>query len=162
MSEVPQTKAECEAVGGTWSEEDQTCTLTNNGTSGTQPGPTSDSALMRENAMMKAELQLRKKQLKQAVDVAIKVNEKQKAADEAEREMIITQIMVDSTGKFEKDELKAKSLSELRLIKTVIDKNNDETFASIAALDAENRNRKKTRFTVGAWDSKKQDWVGGM
>jgi len=161
MSEIPKTKAECEAAGGSWSDEDGVCTLTTNGTSG-KHSQNSDADVLRELAMTKAELTLRKKQLRQAVDVATKVNERQKAADEAEREMIITQILVDAQGKFEKDELKSKSLTDLRLIKTVIDKSMDQTFASIAALDVEERNRKKPRLTVGAWDSKTKNWVGGM
>ena len=121
-----------------------------------------DAELMRENESLRAKIELREKQLKQAIDIANKANAAQKAKEDAEKESLITQIVLDTNNKFTPEELKDKTLSELRLMKTVVDKSLDQTFASIAAYQADAERRKEPLLTVGAWDSKKKDWVGGV
>lgn len=160
MSEVPKTKAECEAAGGVWSEEEGVCTLTNSGTSGSN-SVIPDADLMRENEMLKAKITLREKQLKQAIDIANKANQQQKAKEDAEKQSLISRIVLDSNNKFTPENLKDKTLSELHLMKTVLDTSLDQTFTSIAAYQAEADSRKKPLLTAGAWDSKKKSWVGG-
>ena len=154
MAEELKTKEACEQAGGTWDPNDQKCIMPSN-------NPTGDKDLIRENEMLKAELTLRKDQLKQAISIANRANEQAQARDEAERQNIISRIVIDSNNKFKPEELKDKSLSELRLMQTVIDKSLDQTFASIAAYQADEQRRKKPLLTAGAWDSAKKQWVGG-
>ena len=115
-----------------------------------------DAALMQENEMLKAQLKVREDQLKQAIAIANKANDQQKARDEAEKADLINRIVVDTAGKITKDELADKPLRELVLIKTYTSKSLDSTFASIAALQAE-KDKAKT-FGIDYWDSKAQEW----
>ncbi len=159
MQEIPKTKAECEAAGGTWHEEDGTCTLTADGTNATQSVTPDVASLLRENERLKAQLDVRNKQIKQAIGVANRANDERKAREEAEKDRLIQSIQMD--GKFDKDELKKKSLDELNIMRMTLDKSLEKTFASVAAeLDAMNH-KKEPLLTAGAWDSKKKDWVGG-
>jgi LPS O-antigen subunit length determinant protein (WzzB/FepE family) len=120
-----------------------------------------DASLLRENEMLKAHVKLREDQLKQAIGIANKANSVQTARDEAEKADLIDRIVVDSNRKLTTDELAGKTLSELHLIKTVLSKSMDSTFASIAALQQEKDRKTQPHLTVGAWDAVNKTWIGG-
>lgn len=123
------------------------------------PPPADRAGLFRENEMLRTRLEVRERQLRQAVDIANRANEQSKAKDSAQKSMLVGSIQIDS--QFSKDELDKKSLSELQTIRLTLDKSMAKTFASVAAeIDAESR-RQKPHLTVGAWDSQKKQWVGG-
>lgn len=128
------------------------------------PAPTvqTDASLLRENEMLKAQVKLREEQLKQAIDIANKANDQAKAREAAEKQDLIDRIIVDSNGKMSTEELTGKSLSELQLIKTVLSKSLDHTFASIAALQSEKDKRTQPFLTVGYYDSATKTWKGGL
>lgn len=153
--EEPKTKEACEQAGGIWNDAKATCTMPHNELK-------TDADLVRENEMLKAKLTLREDQLKQAITIANKANEKAHAVDEAERESLISRIVIDSNNKFKPEELKDKTLAELRLMQTVLDKSLDHTFASIAAIQADEERRTKPFFTAGAWNPEKKKWEGGI
>lgn len=147
-----KTKEDCEAAGGTWDEAKQACMMP----------PQTDADVIRENEMLKARLKTREDQLRQAIDIANRANEQQKAREEAERQTLIDHIVIDTNGKYTKDELKNKPLGELQTIKTALDKSIEQSFMNIAAYQAEQDRKKKPHLTVGAYDSQKKEWVGGM
>ena len=118
--------------------------------------------LRRENEMLRAEVKVRTDQVRQATDIAVKANEIQKARDEAERQTLIDKIVVDTNQRFTADTLKDKTLKELQLMHTVVQTSMDHTFASVAALQAEQDQRKKPYLSVGAWDAANKKWVGGV
>lgn len=126
------------------------------------PTVQTDAQLLRENEMLKAQVKLREEQLKQAIDIANKANDQAKAREAAEKQDLIDRIIVDANGKMTQDELQGKSLSELQLVKTVLSKSLDHTFASIAALQAEKDKRTAPYLTAGAWDSQNKKWIGGF
>jgi hypothetical protein len=128
----------------------------------TGPPPVGDADLMRELEMTKAKLKLREDQLRQAIDIANTANERDKAKQAAEREYAITQIVMDSDGKWTRDELKDKNMRELNLIRTTQDKTLNHTFATVAALQAEVDRKKKTYLTAGYFDPATQTWKGGI
>ena len=110
-------------------------------------------------AMLKGRLEVRERQLKQAIDIANRANDKAKAEMHAQKDMLISSIQMDSN--FSKDDLSKKTLSELQVIRLTLDKSMAKTFASVAAeVDAAKR-RKKPHLTAGAWDREKKQWVGG-
>jgi hypothetical protein len=111
--------------------------------------PATDAELRRETERQKAEILKLKEQQRQAIDIANKALDEKKARDEAERQTLITEITVDSNQKWSLDELKDKSLTELNLIKTTLTKSMDQTFASIAAYDAEQKRKTTPQLTVG-------------
>jgi hypothetical protein len=112
--------------------------------------------LLRENEMLKAEVKVRTDQVRQATDIAIKANQAQEARDAAEKQNLIDKIVVDSNRKFTPEMLKDKSLKELQLMNTVIQTSYDHTFASVAALQAEQD--KKKHFGIDYWDRETQQW----
>jgi hypothetical protein len=124
------------------------------------PKGASDVDLMRQIEMKDAQIATREKQLKQAIDIANRANDERKAKDEAEKLKLIDSIMID--GKFGKDELTNKTLPELQIIRTTLDKSIEKTFASVAAEMDEAKRARTPLLTAGAWDSKKQSWVGGI
>ncbi|MFA5365919.1 MAG: hypothetical protein WC325_12120 [Candidatus Bathyarchaeia archaeon] len=121
-----------------------------------------DLDLLRKVERLEAQVKVREDQLKQAIDIANKANDQQKVRDEAEKIDLIERIVVDSNRKFTPSELADKSLRELNLIKLAIDKSLDATFASVAALQAEQNRKNQPLLTAGAWDNKSQSWVGGI
>jgi len=115
--------------------------------------------LIRETEMLRARIQVRERQLKQAIDIANKANDQNKAKDNAQKTMLVGSIQMDSH--FSKDELTKKSLNELQIIRLTLDKSMEKTFASVAAeIDAAGRKR-QPHLTAGAWDQEKKQWVGG-
>lgn len=147
------TEEACVAAGGEWNGATQLCTMPH-----TEELKT-DADLQREVEMLRARLQVREKQLSDAIGTANKANTKFQAEAKAQKEMLVNSIQMDSN--FSKDELEKKNLSELQIIRLTIDKSQVKAFASVAAeLDAANR-KKKPFLTAGAWDSQKKQWVGG-
>ena len=146
-----KTKEDCEAAGMKWNDESKTCTISS-----------SDTDLIRENEMLKARLKTREDQLRQAIEIANKANTSQQARSEAERQDLIDHIVIDTNGKYTKDELKDKPLKEIQLIKTALDKSLEHTFTNIAAFQAEQDRKKKPHLTIGAWDNEKKQWTGGV
>jgi hypothetical protein len=126
------------------------------------PEPKTDVELMQENEMLKARLSVRENQLRQAVDIANKANDQNKAKDSAQKEMLITSIQMDSH--FTKDELTQKSLMELQTMRLTLDKSMEKTFANVAAEidEAKHQRKRKSPATIGNWDSVKKEWIGGM
>ena len=145
-----KTQASCEEAGGTWDAETGTCKMPEK--------PMGDADLIRklmgENEMLKAQLKVRTDQVKQATNIAIKANDAQAARDAAERENLITQIVSDSNHRFTADQLKDKTLKELQLMNTVIQTSYDQTFASVAALQAEHDRKIKPQLTAGFYAGK--------
>lgn len=121
-----------------------------------------DAELLKEVEMLKIKNGKLEGMLKQAIDIANKANAERAAKDEAEKADLITCIIIDSDKKFTAEQLQTKSLSDLRLIKTVLDTRKEATFASVAALQAEQDKKHAPYLTVGAWDAKKQEWIGGL
>jgi hypothetical protein len=124
------------------------------------PKINTDADLMRENQMLRAEVEARKNQIKQATDLVTRVNQEKKAAEDAEKTRLIDTIMADSA--YSKDQLEAKDLKTLQEINTTLKLNNNKTFAAVAADLAEQESRKKVFLSAGAWDAQKQSWVGGI
>jgi hypothetical protein len=158
MSEELKTKEACEGAGGTWNEATSTCTMPHNELK-TDVKPQGDAALMRENEMLRARVELREKQLKQAIDIANRANDERKAKEEAEKQSLIQSIQMD--GKFDKDELEKKSLADLHTIRFTLDRSIEKTFVNVAAEIDEARRTRKPFLTAGAWDREKKQWVGG-
>ena len=114
--------------------------------------------LLRENEMLQAQVALREKQLRQAIDIANRANDERKAKETAQHTMLVNSIQMDSH--FTKDELAKKNLHELQTIRLTLDKSMEKTFAYVAAeIDAAKR-KKVPHLTAGAWDGEK--WVGGV
>jgi len=122
--------------------------------------PATDADLMRQVEMLKAQVETREKQLRQAIDIANRANDERKARDEAEKGKLLDSIIVDSH--FTKDELKDKSLSELQTMRITLDKSIEKTFASVAAEMDEAKRIKQPFLTAGAWDAQNKKWVGGL
>jgi LPS O-antigen subunit length determinant protein (WzzB/FepE family) len=127
---------------------------------GTDAKPATDYELMRENEMLKAQVKLREDQLRQAITIANKANDQQKARDEAEKQHLINSIIID--GKFDKESLTDKTLSELQLIRTTLDKSIEKTFANVAAEMDEAKRKKQPLLTVGYYDTASKTWKGGL
>ena len=121
-----------------------------------------DADLMRENELLKGQIKKKDEYLSQAIDIANKANNQAKARDDAEIADLIDKIKVDSNNRMNADTLKGKSLQDLRLIKTTLDVSREDTFASVAAVQAERDKRNAPLLTVGKWDSAKQQWIGGF
>jgi hypothetical protein len=119
-----------------------------------------DADLIRENAMLKAELEARKNQIKQATDLFNRLTAEKTATEEAEKQRLIDTIMQDST--YQKDQLIGKDMNTLREINTTLNLNNNKAFASVAADMAEQAHKAKVHLTVGAWDAQKKVWIGGL
>jgi hypothetical protein len=116
--------------------------------------------LLRENEMLKGQIAVREKQLRQAIEIANRANDERKAKDNAEKQRLISSIQMDS--KFSKEELNEKSLADLQTIRITLDKSIEKTFASVAAeIDAASRKR-SPHLTAGAWDPVKKQYVGGI
>ena len=108
--------------------------------------------------MLRGRLEVRERQIKQAIGIANRANEENKAKDNAQKIMLIDSIQMDS--EFTKDALAKKNLHELQTIRLTLDKSMEKTFASVAAeIDAAKR-KKVPHLTAGAWDGEK--WVGGV
>lgn len=123
-------------------------------------GTPSMGDVLRENEMLKGRVALREKQLRQAIEIANRANDERKAKDNAQKQMLISSIQMDSD--FTKDQLVKKNLTELQTIRLTLDKSMNKTFASVAAeIDAAKKKR-QPHLTAGAWDAEKKKWVGGM
>jgi len=122
--------------------------------------PQTDADLIKQVEMLKGQLKTREDQLRQAIDIANRANVEKEARNEAEKEDLINRLVIDS--KYTREDLKDKPLEEVRIIKTAVDKSIDKTFASVAADMAEQDRKTAPLFTIGKWDYKKQDWVGGI
>jgi len=124
------------------------------------PVNASDFDAQRKINMLEGQVETREKQLRQAIDIANRANDAQKAKDEAERLKLIESVQMDS--KFTKDDLKDKSLAELQTMRITLDKSIEKTFASVAAEIDEQKRVKQPLFTVGYYDSKTQTFKGGI
>jgi hypothetical protein len=119
-----------------------------------------DVALLKEVEMLKARVALREKQLKQAIDIANRANDKRKAEQEAEKQSLILSIQSDS--KFSKDELEEKTLEDLQTMRLTLDRSIEKTFANVAAeIDAANR-KQEPYLTAGYFDPATKTWKGGV
>ena len=153
-----KTQDTCEKAGGVWDAANGTCKKGD----ASMDDKSLIRKLMRENEMLKAEVKVRTDQVRQATDIAIKANDAQKARDEAERQVLIDKIVVDSNRKFTPETLADKNMRELQLINMAIQTSLDHTFASVAALQAEQDSHKAPLLTVGKWDAATQKWIGGL
>lgn len=162
MSETPKTQEACEAAGGTWDAEKGVCNLPSMDAKPAVTDAEQMRALMRENEMLKAKLRVREDQVQTAIKIANKANDIQAARDAAEREDLITRIVADSNFKWTRDELKDKTRNELILLNTHLSKGLDQTFASVAAYQAEQDKKTRPLLTAGAWDSQNKKWIGGL
>ncbi len=119
--------------------------------------------LRRENEMLKNESTQLKGQLQEATDSFKDFTGKERVREEAERKDIIDTLDRATEGKIGKDILEKMSLGELYVAKMTWDKTHSKSFASIiAAQDAESKRPKPATLTVGAWDSDKKQWIGGV
>jgi len=124
------------------------------------PKASTDADLMRENQMLRAEVEARKNQIKQATDLVTRVNQERKAAEDAEKNRLIDTIMADSA--YSKDQLSGMDLKDLQTINTTLKLNNNKTFAAVAADIAAQDAKRKVFLSAGAWDAQKKEWVGGL
>ena len=115
---------------------------------------------MKQIEMQKVRIGQLETQLRQAIDIAQRASDKEKARKEAEKEKLITSIAGDS--KYDKGTLTTKTLEELQTIRTAIDNTIEKTFASVAAEIDESRRPRKPHLTVGEWDSATKTWRGGV
>jgi len=119
--------------------------------------PQTDTDIMRENELLKGRIKVREDQLQQAIIVANKANDAQKARDEAAKEDLITRIIANSPNhKITADQLKDRSLSDLRFLATYVETSMDQTFQSVAALQAE-KDAKKLQG-IDYWDNSTHEW----
>jgi hypothetical protein len=119
-----------------------------------------DTDLLREIEMLKAQIETRERQLKQAIDIASRANDERKAKEEGEKQKLISSIQID--GPFPKEDLEQKSLSELQIMRYTLDKGLQKTFASVAAeLDAAGK-RRTPQLTAGYYDAATKTWKGGI
>lgn len=126
------------------------------------PVAKTDAEVIRENELLKAKVDKLEKYLAQAIDIANKANDAQKAREEAEIQDLTERITVHSNNKYNADSLKGKSLQDLRLIETVLETSRDDTFASVAALQAEKNKKTQPYLTVGYVDTATGKWKGGL
>lgn len=120
----------------------------------TSPTVVSDADLLNKIKMLEARIEVREKQLNQAIDVAKRANDEKAAADTAEKARLIDSIVRDSH--FSKDELKDRSLPQLHDMRLTLDKSIEQTFASVAAQLDE---AKKPKLQgVDYWDIASQSW----
>jgi hypothetical protein len=118
------------------------------------------AALVKDLEMTKARLKLREDQLTQAVEIANRANAQNKAKDNAQKQMLVASIQLDSH--FTQEELTQKSLNELQTIRLTLDKSMSKTFANVAA-DIDEKNRKaKPQLTAGYFDVSTKTWKGGV
>ena len=125
-----------------------------------QPQVNTDLDLMRENNMLRAEVEARKNQIKQATDLVTRVNQERKAAEDAEKTRLIDTIMMDSI--YTKEQLTGMDFKELQTINTTLKMNSNKTFASVASDIAVQEAKNKVQFTLGKWDSRQGKYVGGI
>jgi hypothetical protein len=154
--QTPTTQTECESMGGTWNAESGTCSFPKEKVS--QP---TDAEVLRDNEMLRARVKVLEDHLREAITIANKANDAQQARNDAERKDLIKRIVIDSNNKWNEKELTGKSLSDLKLINTTLTKNQDATFASIAAMQAEIDRKQKPQLTLGYYDSQTKSWKGG-
>ena len=165
MSSIEQTREEfmvsCKAEG----TDEVTCTnrweAAHQAPTTVEPAKTAsgDVDLLREIEMLKAQIAVRDEQLTQAIGIAERANDSQKAQKQAEKLNIIPTIMRDS--KYGKDELNTKSLAELQTIRTTLDKSMAKTFANVAADIEASKRKNKAWLTAGFFDSATKTWKGG-
>jgi hypothetical protein len=124
--------------------------------------PKTDAELMREVEMLKAERDKYKEYTKQAIEVANRANSLKEAQDAAEKDNLVLEIGVATNNRMGKDQLKGKSLSELRLIKTTLDVSLEDTFASVATIQAAKDQAHAPLLTAGKWSADEGKWVGGL
>ncbi len=118
--------------------------------------------LIQENEMLKVRLDTREKQMRILLDRDNQNEETKKAQAEAERQDLIEHVIIESNSKYTRDELKDKPLSEIRTIHTSVNKFAGHDFASVAAYQAEQDRKKAPSLTVGKWDYRKEEWIGGV
>jgi hypothetical protein len=109
--------------------------------------------------MLQARVDLREKQLKQAIEIANRANDERKAKEDAEKQSLIQSIQID--GKFSKEELDKKTLGELTTMRFTLDRSIEKTFANVAAEIDEAKRQRKPHLTVGYYDSASDSWKGG-
>lgn len=118
------------------------------------PTVVTDADLLNKIKMLEARIEVREKQLNQAIDVAKRANDEKIAADAAEKSRLIDSIVRDSH--FKHDELKDRTLTQLHDMRLVLDKSIEQTFASVAAQLDE---AKKPKLQgVDYWDIASQSW----
>lgn len=116
------------------------------------------ASLAKENEMQRVRIKQLETQLRQAIDIAQRVKQRDEARDEAAKHQLLTSIMQDS--KYTREQLAVKSLDELQTIRTAIDNAIEREFANVAAqIDSQNTPRKPS-LTVGEWKDGK--WTGGL
>lgn len=113
-----------------------------------------DAELMRENAMLRSRVELREKQLQEAIDVANRANTEASARQDAEKARLIDSIVLDS--KFRKEDLANKALPELQTMRLTLDKSIIQSFANVAA-EMEAATKPKL-MGVDYWDPKAAEW----
>jgi len=127
----------------------------------TKPIVATDAELYQKVATLEAKLKTREDQLREAVDFKLKVDAEKIGKDAAEKQSLIDMIIID--GKFSRDELQKESLETLRVRCETLDRGLDKHFASVAAMDKAERERKNQPYlTVGAYDSETKTWKGGI
>ena len=149
-----------ESKGFTYKTEGEKPTLSETPKTDTAPATKTDAELIRENAMLRAELEARKNQIKQATDLVTRVNMERKASEDAEKLRLEDTIMADSA--YTKDQLDKMELKDLQTINTTLKLNNNKTFAAVAADIAAQETRNKVVLTIGRYDSATKAWVGGI
>ncbi|MCL2641962.1 MAG: hypothetical protein FWD52_00365 [Candidatus Bathyarchaeota archaeon] len=112
------------------------------------PPVQTDADLQSKNERLQLEIDKLKNQQKIAVDIANKAITDQKIRDEAERQTLIAELVVDSDGQWTQTELDKLSTRELNLVKITLTKRTDATFASIAAYNDEQKRMNAPKLTA--------------
>ncbi len=124
-----------------------------------EPKVQTDADLISANAMLRAEVEARKNQIRQASDLFNRISAEKDAAVLAEKNRVVDSIMED-VPKANRDDYAAKDLKTLQDINTALKMMSNRAFASVAASDAEQERRSKPQLTAGKWDGK--TWIGGL
>jgi len=119
-----------------------------------------DAELLNKIAMLEGRIDVREKQLKQALDWKNRRDDEDNARELKEKVKLIDSIQQDSH--FSKDELKDTTISELQTMRKTLDKSIEKTFVSVSAELDEQKRKSAPHLTAGAWDNTEKKWVGGL
>jgi len=163
MSEIPKTKEECEAAGGTWNAETGTCKL---------PETTDTVSLDAHRAVLakNESLKIRVQQLEKIVDEATQrfnlTQARYETAEKAEKDSLIQFFIEDSKDNMghpslTADDFKNFDLKQLYDHKKLLAKSGSTGFISVARQRQEDAH-KKPHGTVGIYNPSTKKWEDGV
>jgi hypothetical protein len=124
-----------------------------------------DADLMQSNAMLTRRNTTLEAQLKLAIDALSKVNDQKRAQDTAEKQDLIDHLVADSAGKLTVESLKDMDMPQLKSMRIMADAlgtSQDKMFASVAALQAQQDQKRTPILTAGYYDRATGTYKGGI